>query len=265
MLKVQAPRLLKDTPQARSSSATTIISNNQVHSLLRSTPLITVIDKLTLLPPRSTVNHADMNNDPAKTTANLQVAALRLKLESVPKDGQIAPKGNVLIRLKTNVFDTILSKSLRASSAHLTLKSRVFRAMLEGYGFEETKQLQEQHCVELQLPEDDCAAFTIVMNVVHGNFFRVPKVVELSMLLKIATLVDKYEWHEAVEGSASHWIQNLRSSFPKKMTPSVLSWLWLSCLWASRGFPKANQARRTAKHRLRPKPAFKPPHAQLHH
>ncbi|KAH6674164.1 hypothetical protein B0J14DRAFT_562297 [Halenospora varia] len=83
------------------------------------------------------------------------------------------------------------------SSKHLSLASSVFGAMFKN-NFRAGLELQSSGKAEVPLPEDDLEAFTVLMSIIHGRGRQIPRKVPLSLLLKLAILVDKYQLLEAV-------------------------------------------------------------------
>ncbi|KAM0490251.1 hypothetical protein ACHAP8_011725 [Fusarium lateritium] len=78
----------------------------------------------------------------------------------------------------------------------------------------------------------DAEAFLILMNILHHNARRVPRKIRLETLAKIATLVDYYDCHEAVNIWAERWISNLSLAEPK-----YYSRILLQRLTVARVFP----------------------------
>lgn len=89
--------------------------------------------------------------------------------------------------------------------------------MLRG-NFAEGKALAERGAIELMLPDDDGEAMLILMNIIHGKFFSVPKAITRYLLGEIAVLVDKYQLHEAVHSSAATWISSENSNWTSPAT-----------------------------------------------
>lgn len=94
---------------------------------------------------------------------------------------------------------------IQVSSPHLTLASPVFKAMLRG-NFAEGKALAETGAIELMLPDDNGEAMLILMNLIHGKFFSVPKAITRGLIGEIAILVDKYQLHEVVHSYTETWM-----------------------------------------------------------
>ena len=165
----------------------------------------------------------------------IQPPTSRRRWDTAPPKSQLAPNGDVLL-----LFENVISgdeaagkqalttaKCLRVSSAHLTLKSRVFRAMFADDKYGEAVCLRDQGWIELPLPEDDYDAFTVIVNIVHGHLWQVPKSIDLSLLAKIATLVDKYEWHEIMIIWAETWFISLGGPYETSMGEDFMPWLWV--------------------------------------
>ncbi|KAF8865160.1 hypothetical protein BDZ45DRAFT_581276 [Acephala macrosclerotiorum] len=119
------------------------------------------------------------------------------------------------------------------SSKHLVLASPVFKAMFRS-GFQECQILQSQGRVEVDLPDDDPAAFQILLNVIHGHVRKVPDEVNLETMTKLSILVDKYQVHEVVELYVRHWMPKLRESLPTSFTPNILPWISISWVFRLR-------------------------------
>ncbi|OCK73849.1 hypothetical protein K432DRAFT_430359 [Lepidopterella palustris CBS 459.81] len=117
---------------------------------------------------------------------------------------------------------------IRVSSRHLILASSHFRRMLKG-DWKEAKSLQLDGCLHIEETDWDADALRIVMDIIHGRFRRVPKVISLEMLAKIAVIVDYYECHEVVELFSSMWIQSLKHTVPASYSRNII--LWMSISW----------------------------------
>ncbi|KAI9048632.1 hypothetical protein LZ554_007464 [Drepanopeziza brunnea f. sp. 'monogermtubi'] len=114
------------------------------------------------------------------------------------------------------------------SSKHLRLASPVFKAMLQG-SFREGQALQSTGKAEVPLPDDDPAAFKILLDIVHGFPSKVPTSVDLSTLANLSILVDKYQMLEVASVYVKNiWVPNLRSASPPS---SENMFAWLSIAW----------------------------------
>lgn len=122
-----------------------------------------------------------------------------------------------------------LNVHMRVSSKHMILASKVFHAMLKRGVFKEGKELATSGTLELPLPDDDPAAFAILLNIIHGHTRKVPRIINLEMLTSISVLVDKYNLHEAVEVYSDMWITHLQESvdYTKQNFPRLsISWVF---------------------------------------
>lgn len=110
---------------------------------------------------------------------------------------------------------------MRVSSKHLTLASGYFKTAFSVY----------RESVEgVVYAEDwDVRALEIVMNIVHGRIFSVPRSIDLEMLAKIGVLVDYYDCHEVVAHFCETWIGNLKPHVPTVYGRDLV--LWLSVSW----------------------------------
>ncbi|APA11747.1 hypothetical protein sscle_08g065170 [Sclerotinia sclerotiorum 1980 UF-70] len=115
------------------------------------------------------------------------------------------------------------------SSKHMSLASPVFKAMLQASHFKEGRELAFAGKVEISLPDDDPDAFAILMCIIHGRTRSVPREIDLDLLSRISTLVDKYQLREVVEIISDRWISQLESEIPKELTDDLLP--WLSIAW----------------------------------
>ena len=116
---------------------------------------------------------------------------------------------------------------MRVSSKHLTLASPIFKAMLQPK-FKEGLQLHSHGYAELPLPDDNSAALLILLNLIHGQFRKVPRKIDLWMLAELAVLVDKYELLETTEMLLDYWLPHLRCTIPLVLNDDLLPWICIS-------------------------------------
>jgi hypothetical protein len=98
---------------------------------------------------------------------------------------------------------------MRVSSRHLILSSRVFAAMLRRLDFREATELRSRGAVEIALPDDNAAALLAELRAVHGRFSQAQPKVSLQELARIAIVVDKYAFHEALQLQIEKWLGSL--------------------------------------------------------
>ncbi|OXV05291.1 hypothetical protein Egran_06941, partial [Elaphomyces granulatus] len=130
---------------------------------------------------------------------------------------------------------------MRVSSRHLMLASPYFKRMLSG-GWQESKTLQLQGCLRIKEKDWDAGALQILMDVIHGRTRKVPKVISLETLARIAILADYYECLEVVEMFSSMWMESLKSTIPETFSRDAMLWICIS--WTFRHseiFQKATQ------------------------
>ncbi|OCK99817.1 uncharacterized protein K441DRAFT_626854 [Cenococcum geophilum 1.58] len=116
---------------------------------------------------------------------------------------------------------------MQVSSSHLRLASPYFKRMFRS-GWLEGEALRIQRRVEIRLQNgEDPDALLIILNIIHGHTRRVPQVVDLTMLAKIAVLVDFYECYEAVEIFSNMWIDSLKD-LPQSIGTKLTQWIWVT-------------------------------------
>ncbi|KAH8685914.1 hypothetical protein BGZ60DRAFT_477629 [Tricladium varicosporioides] len=113
------------------------------------------------------------------------------------------------------------------SSKHLSLASSVFHVMFEN-NFREGLELQSSDKAEVLLPEHDLEAFTLLMNIIHAKSRQIPRKVTLSLLLKLAILVDKYQLLEAISAWGDIWVAALKQFIPHRFCNDLISWLCIT-------------------------------------
>lgn len=120
---------------------------------------------------------------------------------------------------------------MQVSSKHMMLASPVFKAMLT-HSFQEGDTLRSTGEVEIPLPDDDPAVFTIILDIIHGRGRRVPRVVPLKLLALLSIVVDKYQLLEPVAVFSDVWINE---AVEKLSAEKPAGWLlWLSISWVFR-------------------------------
>ncbi|KAH6674272.1 hypothetical protein B0J14DRAFT_653575 [Halenospora varia] len=122
-------------------------------------------------------------------------------------------------------------RRLRVSSKAMSIASPVFRAMLVPDRFEEGRALSEG-AAEIELPDDDPAAFTIIVFILHHRNRQVPKKIELQTMGSLAIIVDKYQLLECMELYRDVWLPDLNTQLPTSFDNTLLE--WLSIAWAFR-------------------------------
>lgn len=96
---------------------------------------------------------------------------------------------------------------MRVSSKHLTLGSKVFRAMFRGSWAEASLSSSSRDSPrQLATSDWDAKALAIVLDAMHGRFRHIPKDVNLVLLARIATIVDYYQCYESMELISNLWL-----------------------------------------------------------
>ncbi|RAR04548.1 hypothetical protein DDE82_004505 [Stemphylium lycopersici] len=113
------------------------------------------------------------------------------------------------------------------SSTHLITASPRFKEELASQN-EGCKD--ENGLFHLKASRWDPDAFTILLNVLHTRYRRVPKELSLEMVAKIAVMIDYYRCGEAFELISEIWIRHLRAhhSIPKTYNRDLMLWVLVS-------------------------------------
>ncbi|OQV07263.1 hypothetical protein CLAIMM_11721 [Cladophialophora immunda] len=96
----------------------------------------------------------------------------------------------------------------KVSSKHLSLASKVFRAMFDG-NFREGVALGADQATKVPLPEDNADAMMVLLGIIHGLNRSVPRKIEYALFFAIVVLIDKYELQEATGVYTDLWFSDL--------------------------------------------------------
>lgn len=115
---------------------------------------------------------------------------------------------------------------MRVSSSHLTLASAYFKVMFRG-DWKEKHTLSSDGSVSISM-EHWPSEMLILMNIIHGHTFKIPRALPLEKLAKLAVLVDYYQCFEVVEVYSEMWINHLNADFPKAYSRDLILWICIS-------------------------------------
>ena len=114
----------------------------------------------------------------------------------------IDPEGDVVLL----VGDTMAKARLLVSSKVLRLASSVFAAMLGPHFLEGDSLVSGRGC-EIELPEDDPDAMTLICNCIHFRGNAVPSKVAFTTLKAFAILSDRYDFTKALSSWSALWLR----------------------------------------------------------
>ena len=122
----------------------------------------------------------------------------------------------------------------RVCAGNLMSGSPWFSRILKKNGWMESNWDPEVRWFCILAEEWDEEAFVILMNIFHLRNKRVPRVITLEMLAKIAILADYYECDESIQLFVDIWVADLKekSPIPNDYCRDMILWLWIS--WALR-------------------------------
>ncbi|KAI0850610.1 hypothetical protein F5Y00DRAFT_34070 [Daldinia vernicosa] len=138
-------------------------------------------------------------SEPAKATPQTQTEATSEKKQGLPiPDQPTSSKPKVQFLL---------------SSKHLSLSSGYFKNLLRGPWKEATPTSPDGRlCVDAE--DWDENSLLLLMRIIHGHNFKVPKSMTLEEIAKVAVLVDYYQCHEAVMVWSDVWIDKIPNPIP---------------------------------------------------
>ncbi|RKL46025.1 hypothetical protein BFJ72_g2934 [Fusarium proliferatum] len=140
---------------------------------------------------------------------------------------------------------------MRVSSRHLTLASRVFRAMLQGPWIEAA--LSSQPIRQISTEGWDALALAIVLDCIHGRHFEIPTKISPGLLTRISTIVDYYQCREAVQVHYRTWTDESVCRLPNEQEGVGLNVMWLFVSWV---FHDENRFRKMADRFVRLNPGI---------
>lgn len=159
--------------------------------------------------------------------------------EASPPDGKDCAEG-----LEQNHSP---ARRFKVSSRHLVLASEYFNSRLKSC-WSEGEALRKKRNVELEITDANPEAVLILLNAIHGHLRRVPKVVNLNLLVELAVLVDYFQCHEILDLFSDLWVEALRSSVPSDYTNDVPRWIFIS--WVFRKADIFKQVTEVAQHQV---------------
>ncbi|KAF4120591.1 hypothetical protein GMORB2_3029 [Geosmithia morbida] len=119
------------------------------------------------------------------------------------------------------------------SSRHLLLASPVFRAMSRGIWLEEVSD--GEGSPETWTTTDwDPEAFLTVLSIIHSRYRFVPQSVSSELLARIATVVDYYGCHEAMENFAELWFLKRTDPLPLSYGKECILWMFSSWVFSQK-------------------------------
>ncbi|RHZ65380.1 hypothetical protein CDV55_106425 [Aspergillus turcosus] len=116
---------------------------------------------------------------------------------------------------------------IQVSAKHLILASSFFKKLLKGAWKESLTYLQKGS-VEITADTWDIEALLILLRVVHGQYYHVPRKITLETLAKVAVLANYYDCREALDILLNIWINALEETIPKSYSRDLILWLWVS-------------------------------------
>ncbi|KAF3059544.1 hypothetical protein GL218_05109 [Daldinia childiae] len=110
------------------------------------------------------------------------------------------------------------------SSRHLSLASGYFKNLLRGPWIEATPTSPDGRlCVDAEGWDEN--SMLILMRIIHGHNYKIPKSMTLEEVAKVAVLVDYYQCHEAVMVWSDVWINNMPGYDKHTFNRDIVLWI----------------------------------------
>lgn len=120
----------------------------------------------------------------------------------------------------------------RVSSGQLKLTSKYFRNMFKGI-YRKTSPDADDGLYHIEAFGCDPDALLTILNIIHARANLVPRAVGLTMLAKLAQLVDYYEMRDAVSRDSERWIHDLeKTTLPTCYCQESVMWICISWVFA---------------------------------
>ncbi len=204
------------------------------------TCLLTTADTLKLLNMSESSYDVDSDGD---LLLILSIPREPFALWEIPEaPGPSLPTGPPVVETP-GVFDVPMDEStphgvkdisrqlqLKVSSKHLMMASPRFKKMLSG-DWVEAKTIHPDGYRHVEFEGFDPEGTKIVLNILHGKTRRVPRIVDLELLAKIAVVVDDLECYEEVEVFSDMWIAGSRATVPIEYDRDLILWILVSSVF----------------------------------
>jgi hypothetical protein len=115
----------------------------------------------------------------------------------------------------------------RASSKHLSLASQYFEKRLKKE-WREGEELQKNGCIELDVPDTDPEAFSILLDLMHCRTQEVPTSVTFDELVELAVQVDYFQCHGVLGLYPARWIEPWKAKRPNAYCDETVKWIFVS-------------------------------------
>ncbi|KPM38303.1 hypothetical protein AK830_g8273 [Neonectria ditissima] len=121
---------------------------------------------------------------------------------------------------------------IQVSSQNLMLASPVFRKMLKGPWKE---GIASTSSGLISTSEWDEKAFVMMLDIIHGHHWDIPKSISLEILTKFAVIVDYYQCHEVVDIFVEKWLREMEKDLPTHFGLTSVMWLCISWVFSRSG------------------------------
>jgi hypothetical protein len=146
-------------------------------------------------------------------------------------DHDLDPDGDLIIVLRGSPASLSYQTQdnpmrLRVSSKHVALASHSLKNQLPAESL--SGETTSESLPQLQLVHGEPWSLLILLNIIHGKSYAVPRRLCLSELTELAIQVQYYRLEEVVGAFADHWYANLTEDVPSDMGEDLLKWMCIS-------------------------------------
>jgi hypothetical protein len=145
------------------------------------------------------------------TAEGLEISADASTRVPTPTAMTMDPDGDLILRVGSD--SAANNTYFKVCSAALRRNSPVFKAMLYGLWAESKPQNDSETQWLVSLPDEEPSAMRVILDIVHGNFDKVPYCPWEPVLYEVVVLADKYDMFKCLIPWAEYWrrvvVQNL--------------------------------------------------------
>ncbi|KAK5069427.1 hypothetical protein LTR51_008677 [Lithohypha guttulata] len=115
---------------------------------------------------------------------------------------------------------------MHVSATHLIEASKYFETLLAGQ-FQEACPQDDSSIGRIALEEVYAPAFTILMNIAHSRYWRLPERVDTEMLFELCMLIHMYDMHESAVLQTDLWFGYLHDTVSEHSVAHLHRWSFI--------------------------------------
>ncbi|GAP82851.1 hypothetical protein SAMD00023353_0103840 [Rosellinia necatrix] len=119
----------------------------------------------------------------------------------------------------------------KGSTAKMRRASRYFKRMMNGQWLQDSK-VHSDGLRHWGFEGFNSHATTIVLNLIHDNYYQVPNTIDFDMLLNVALVLDHLQCSGNVPGAfGSCWINDLEHEIPAEYNTKLSQWICIAAVF----------------------------------